>query len=157
MSTADVSRGGVNTQDASGSARPVTWNGRRVAHGLVLGALSALVVIELVALMLLLYVEGPVGEATVAIGTLALAIATAGLAFATFALVRTTAVELDLLRQQTVAMTEQASVARDQLNELREALLPNSFPCCTGSCTRPAAARMPTSRRRPIRLGSCSC
>jgi hypothetical protein len=117
-------RGGVNPQNASGRA----LHSRVVPWGFVRGVLIALLSLGMIALTLLLLLEGHVGEAIVAVGTLALALATAVLALATFALVRTTAVELDLLRQQTTAMTEQAAVARAQLTELRETRFADLLP-----------------------------
>jgi len=50
---------------------------RNLPRGLSVGLLAALASVGIVILAALLYVNAPIGEATVAVGTLALAMATA--------------------------------------------------------------------------------
>lgn len=96
----------------------------RVLHGVVVGVLVALLSLQLVLLAGLILAESSVGEATVAIGTLALAIVTGILAAATLALVRTTDDEMEFVRKQTAALERSADTAREELDELRRSEQP---------------------------------
>jgi hypothetical protein len=108
---------------------------KRVFAGVWRGSLLALFGLSLVILGATIFLKPEGGEPTVAIGTLALAAATVWLGWQTRQvsketgrLASKTGEELDLLRQQTSAMTDQAAVARQQLDELREARFAEFLP-----------------------------
>jgi hypothetical protein len=115
-----------------------SWSRRDIGLGFVVGLLSG----ALILLVGVVFIEAPIGEATVAAGTIALAAATVWLGIQTLEVSRRTGElgqitheELDLvrdqaavLREQAAAMKETAATQRDQLLELRETRFASFMP-----------------------------